>query len=184
MVIFLEVPNFGKQLMPYSGKFPKGPVFVIFAENLLTGKIKPVNHNRRYHMRQCKLNPRNGKDRLSAKIEPLKNFPLQAYGSLVCVKISMQLLQWPAVFSMYPLFKKEPGLLVMFQSVTLQCIINFWSIQIFSEKKILVSWWESYTLLLQNGRSSACMQLPMGVPTSELNHGHCCKSTICGRVHR
>ena len=45
MIIFLEVPNFGKQLMPYSGKFPRGPVFVIFAKNLLTLKIKLVKHN-------------------------------------------------------------------------------------------------------------------------------------------
>ena len=59
-----------------------GSNFLVFTDDSLTVKIKPVNkfncrvHNGHECEHPWKLNMRNGKDRPSAKIEPHKNFPL------------------------------------------------------------------------------------------------------------
>ena len=75
------------KLVPYSRKFSRGQIFVVFADDHPSMKIKPTKklnctiHNGRECLRPQKLNLWNSKDRPSTKIEPRENFPL--YGNIV-----------------------------------------------------------------------------------------------------
>ena len=84
----------------YSGKFSRGPVFTVFADHRLKlnsqNKFDCTVHNGWECVHPQKLNPRNGRNQPSAKIELCKNFPL--YGrhkvkvySPIHIRLSLEL---------------------------------------------------------------------------------------------